>query len=274
MTLSSFRFFPLLLLCMGALTFNAALAQQSNSSGVGANYETRLTTLEDTVRALNGRMEQLEYTLRRIDQAVQRMQGDYDGRLAHLEASAVTTPPVQPQPIVTPPGNQTDNNINGSPGPVKTQDTHVTGGTNSPKIPPLPDTSADYGMNPQEQYERAFGLLRQANYDEAEKAFKTFIEKNPKDKLIDNAKYWYGETLYVRGRFDEAAVAFADAYQQNTQGNKAPDSLLKLAMSLSAINKVPDACTTLLELKSKYPNATATVRTRADEERLKLKSSH
>src|SRR5262249_49674800 len=112
----------------------------------------------------------------------------------------------------------------------------------------------------------ALTLLQQANYGEAEIAFKTFIDKNPKDKLVDNAKYWYGETLYVRARFDESAVAFADAYQQNPQGTKASDSLLKLAMSLAALNKTPDACVTLNELKSKYPNAPATVKARAADE--------
>ncbi len=151
------------------------------------------------------------------------------------------------------------------------QDGRVTGGTVNPQSPALPDTPADYGLTSQEQYDRAFAMLRQADYENAEEAFKTFIDKNPKDKLIDNAKYWYAETLYVRGRFPEAAVAFADAYQQNTQGSKAPDSLLKLAMSLGNNGKTQDACTALAQLKKSYPNATANVRSRAAEERTQLK---
>ncbi len=150
---------------------------------------------------------------------------------------------------------------------------HVTGGAVNPQAPPLPETPADYGLTPQEQYDRAFGLLRQANYDDAETAFKNFIDKNPKDKLIDNAKYWYAETLYVRGRFAEASAAFADASQQNPQGQKAPDSLLKLAMSLANTGKNVDACTALAQLKSGYPNASGNVRSRANEERTKLKCS-
>ncbi len=162
-------------------------------------------------------------------------------------------------------------NPDGTLGALKMQNGKVTGGTVNPKAPPLPQTPPDYGLTPQEQYDAAFALLRQADYDGAEKSFKAFIDKNPKDKLIDNAKYWYGETLYVRARFDEAAIAFADAWQQNPQGQKAPDSLLKLAMSLAAINKTKDACTSLGELSAKYPNASSSIRQRATEERTKLK---
>ena len=151
------------------------------------------------------------------------------------------------------------------------QDGKVTGAVNNPQAPTLPTVPSDYGLTPQEQYERAFTFLRQADYPNAEQAFKSFIDKNPKDKLIDNAKYWYGETLYVRARFDESAVAFADAYQQNPQGTKAPDSLLKLAMSLGALNKNADACVALSELKTKYKDAPATVKSRAEEQRQRLK---
>jgi tol-pal system protein YbgF len=227
---------------------------------------------------------------------VQRLQSDYDVRLTQLEQTqqpattqAITTPTA---PQATPPAPSTAINmpantnaatqmaptdmppmgaVNGSLGAIKSQDGKVTGIVTHPTAPPLPTAPGDYGLTVQEQYDRAFDFLRKANYEEAENAFKTFIDKNPKNKLIDNAKYWYGETLYVRGRYDEAAVAFADAFQQNPHGTKAPDSLLKLGMSLGAINKVPDACATLAELKGKYPNASPNVRSIADEERTKFK---
>ena len=284
-----------LLSCSAFLAVSPALAQNdSYSSGGGATYnETRLTAQEEQVRALNGRLEQIEFSMRRIEQTLQRMQSDTDSRLTKLEspqtaaAAASVAPPVAqpaappvvqqpmaqqqpaaatpPQPVAAPV------DANGTLGALKMQGGKVTGGINKPQSTPLPTTPADYGLTPQEQYERAFNFLRQASYPEAEQAFKSFIDKNPKDKLIDNAKYWYSETLYVRARFDEAAVAFADAYQQNPQGSKAPDSLLKLGMSLGALNKTADACVTLNELKSKYPSAAPTIKSRAEEERSRLK---
>jgi tol-pal system protein YbgF len=264
--------------------------------------ETRLSAMEEQMRALNGRVEQIDFAVRRLDQTLQRMQTDNDSRLSRLEqqttalTSAAAAPPqpiAQPvvQPVVQPtvPGvplsqNTTqpatsqqaaappvDTTANGTLGAIKLQGGQVTGAINNPQAPPLPQVPADYGLTTQEQYDRAFEQLRQANYADAETSFKTFIDKNPKDKLTDNAKYWYGETLYVRGQFDAAAVAFADAYQQNPQGQKAPDSLLKLALSLAALNKTPDACVTLSELKVKYPHTDAAIKSRANEERAKLK---
>ncbi len=249
------------------LLASPVMAQQQ---GVGANYETRLSTMEDEMRTINGQLEQLGFSIRRLDQNVQRMQSDYDQRMTKLEVSVGTLTAesaaraAQPVPQA--------GTADGSLGAIKTQhDGRVTGAVNAPQAPVLPEV--DTTVAPQEEYEHAFALLRQANYEEAQKEFKNFIDHNPKDKMIDNAKYWHAETLYVRGKFSDAAVGFADAYQQNPQGNKAPDSLLKLGMSLAAMNKNADACTALAELKSKYPNASAPVKNRATEQRAKLKCS-
>ncbi|MDD5587228.1 MAG: hypothetical protein PHY92_09820, partial [Alphaproteobacteria bacterium] len=74
-----------------ALFFAAApsLAQDQPYAlpGAGTNYETRLSDVEDQLRALTGKVEQLEYTLRRMDNTLQRMQSDYDARLTKLEAA-------------------------------------------------------------------------------------------------------------------------------------------------------------------------------------------
>ena len=273
------------------LTFvgtSSAFAQEAAALNASTYNETRISSLEEQMRVMNGRLEQVEFAVRHLEQTMQRMQSDNDARLTRLEAAEAATqsqPVVQPipQPVVVPPQSQGAPaappapvaapvaDTNGTLGAIKLQNGKITGGVNNPQAPPLPATPADYGLTPQEQYERAFSLLRQANYPEAEQAFKSFIDKNPKDKMVDNAKYWYGETLYVRARFDESAVAFADAYQQNPQGTKAPDSLLKLAMSLGALNKTSDACVTLNELKTKYPTAPATIKSRADDERTRLK---
>lgn len=233
------------------------------------------------MRELNGRVEQIEFSVRRLEQAFQRLQSDTDARLAKIEAAQTSSaarpaPQPAPQPSAQTPTPQPTAPLqtpvpDGTLGALKMQGGKVTGGVNNPAAPPLPPVPPDYGLTSQEQYERAFNFLREADYPNAEDAFKTFIDKNPKDKLLENAKYWYGETLYVRGRFDEAAVAFADAYQQNPKGVKAPDALLKLGLALAALNKTPDACVTLAELKSKYPNAAPAVKSRADDERAKLK---
>jgi tol-pal system protein YbgF len=271
----------------------AAPAIAQTVPGAGSNFETRLSGIEDDMRNMNGQVEQLGYAIRRLDQTVQRMQTDYDARLAKLEtavatlsanddarsaadraaaatAAAKAAAAVQQQ-AQTPPAQPTGP-IDGTLGAIKTQpDGRVTGAINNPQAPALPDTPPDYGLTAQEEYERAMGMLRQADYDGAEKSFQSFIDKFPKDKMVDNAKYWHAETLYVRGKFLDAASGFADAYQQNPQGSKAPDSLLKLSMSLEGLNKTSEACASLKQLKLQFPNASSSIRSRAAEERSKLK---
>ncbi|MDD3028908.1 MAG: tol-pal system protein YbgF [Alphaproteobacteria bacterium] len=225
--------------------------------------ELRLSSQEEELRALNGRLEEMEFSIHKLDTAMQRLQSDVEQRLKKIEAQIETTTPLEK--------GAAEGKTEGTLGVLKLRDGKVTDSVNQPSAPSLPPVSEGYGLTPQEQYERAFNFLREANYKEAQDAFRAFIDKNPNDKLLDNAKYWYAETLYVRARFEEAAVAFADAYQQNPKGAKAPDSLLKLGMSLEALKKTGDACVTFNELKNKYPNASPTIKTRAREERAKLK---
>ncbi|OUS12688.1 tol-pal system protein YbgF, partial [Rhodospirillales bacterium 47_12_T64] len=126
------------------------------------------------------------------------------------------------------------------------------------------------GDTPKQQYDYAFGLLRQARYDEAEQAFSTFVERHPEDTLAGNATYWLGETYYVRGDYQQAAITFADSFQRYPSSSKAPDNLLKLGLSLSSLGNVADACGTLRELLSRYPNSSAIVKQRAGQEAQKL----
>jgi tol-pal system protein YbgF len=204
----------------------------------------------------------LGFAIRRLDQGVQRIQSDYDARLSKLEATTAALQAAAEAPSPKAAGVTADASKTA---PV------VTNLQNQTPSQSTPDTSVDTSGSPQDLYDRAFLMLRQTDYDNAEKAFRAFIDKNPKDKLIDNAKYWLAETLYARNRYADAAVAFADAFQQNPQGSKAPDSLLKLAMSLAATDKTADACVALGELKNQYPGASVSVRSRGAEEQSKLK---
>lgn len=147
----------------------------------------------------------------------------------------------------------------------------VKGADRDSVVPTLPPKPAGYGLTASEQYDQAFQMLRESNFGGAEEAFKSFLAKNPQDKLVDNAKYWLGETYYARGKFDAAAVAFADAYQTAPKGSKAAESLFKLGMSLEGLSKHEDACTTFGEVKVQFPRAPLTVKTRVDQEVKKLK---
>ena len=107
----------------------------------------------------------------------------------------------------------------------------------------------------------------QQEYPGAEKAFSAFVVTHPDDKLAGAAQYWLGETYYVRGNYDQSAKAFAEGYQRYPKSDKAPDTLLKLGMSLVQLKRNKDACVLYKELDTKYPSAPANVKQAVQRER-------
>ena len=101
-------------------------------------------------------------------------------------------------------------------------------------------------------------------------AFDDFLKRFPTNLLSGNAQYWLGETHFVRGQYKAAAGAFLKGYQTYTQSAKAPDSLLKLAMSLDRLGQKDAACSSYSELNTKFPNAPQSVKARAQSERQRV----
>lgn len=120
-----------------------------------------------------------------------------------------------------------------------------------------------------DQYQYAYGLLRQ-DLDQAEGAFKAFLDQHPEGPFAGNAMYWLGETHYARSNFRDAAAVFVDAYTNFPTSPKASASLLKLGMSLGALGKKDAACASFSELKTKYPDSDSRVLERADAEASKI----
>lgn len=138
---------------------------------------------------------------------------------------------------------------------------------------PATQTAAAVALPPgpaKDQYEFAYNLLRQRNYADAESAFRQFVAAHKTDELSGNAYYWLGETHYVRRQFEPAAVAFLEGYKGFPKGSKAPDNLLKLGMSLAALNRQGEACTTFARLAKEFPDAPGNLKAVTENERKKL----
>jgi len=129
---------------------------------------------------------------------------------------------------------------------------------------------ASRGGDPKQLYETAYGYLLQQNFGSARSAFADFLELYPNDPLAGNAQYWLGETYYVRNKYRAAAKAFLKGYRKYGHSNKAPDSLLKLAMSFDRLGQKDAACSSFGELKSKFPRASSHVKNRAQSESKRL----
>jgi len=118
--------------------------------------------------------------------------------------------------------------------------------------PALASSSVLPAGTPRERYQFAFGLMSQARYGEAEVALKEFIAAHGDDPLAGNARYWLGEAYYVRKSFMDAAQTFFQAYKSTPNGPKAPDSLLKLGMSMASLDKTEEACATFGKLRKEF----------------------
>jgi tol-pal system protein YbgF len=176
-----------------------------------------------------------------------------DPNQAAAPAPQVTTPmPSQPAPQRAP-----------NPGPVAGAQLGVSG-----------DAATDVALpegTPKQQYDYSFDFLKRQDYGRAETAFREFLKRYPKDPLSGNAQYWLGETHYVRGDYQKAAVEFLNGYQNYPKSNKAPDNLLKLGMAMANIGQTQGACTALGRLMKEYADAGDQIRRSAQAERQKLK---
>ncbi|WP_162937393.1 tol-pal system protein YbgF [Indioceanicola profundi] len=228
---------------------------------VAGDFEVRLQRLETDVRTMTGRYEEATFQIGQLREQLERLATDMEYRLTQLEqgrggAQAAPVGGGSAQQPASPSAEPTGEALP----PMAAA---PSGGAAAPADLP--------SGGPQQQYDYAFGLLRQQNYAAAHAAFQQFLTDNPGHQLSANAQYWLGETLYVRSMFKEAAVAFAEGYQSYPKSSKAPDNLLKLAMSLGAINQKEDACLALQQLAGEYKDAPTTIRRRAEQEKNRLR---
>lgn len=275
------------------MTAPAALqAQPYGDPASAASTEIRMQEMEKEIRKLTGQIEEQDYKIRQLEEELQRATGDLGVRVRELEGggngglpegspgypSPVYPPSDRPYSEYSPPADQ------GIP-PGAEQDVPQSMTRpeqrpassfqyQPPEGKPLGTLSASESIGQQDTaavaYERAFSLLKASDFDAAEVEFSRFINDYPDHVLMPNAKYWYGETFYVRGNYEKSARLFAEGYRLYPKGAKAPDNLLKLGMSLAGLGKKDDACVALAQLEKEYAGSAGPVLRRADQEMTKL----
>ena len=114
--------------------------------------------------------------------------------------------------------------------------------------------------NPKDEYEMAYGYVLHKDYALAEQAFRDFLRKYPDEKLVPDAQYWLGESLFQRQHYRDAAESFLAVSTKYERSGKAPEALLRLGQSLAALNQKEAACATLAEVGRKFPRASASVK--------------
>ncbi|NNE82540.1 MAG: tol-pal system protein YbgF [Alphaproteobacteria bacterium] len=272
-----------------------------------SQLQLKTNQLEEQMRGLTGQIEEIGFKVNQISARLDRLVADVDFRLRALESTegqtnAVTgTPAPDLRTQVAPPGptgaTPGANNVAsrqgggattaGSLGTISESQLEAArarrktpGATTTDAAPqqaPQQATASPSGTvalpegSPEDRYNYARSFLMRRDFPGAEQALRAFVETYPDNELTGAAQYWLGETYYVRNDFGTAARTFADGFQRYPDSNKAPDNLLKLGMSLAALERTEDACITFEKLASEYPKSSASIKQRAQSERTRLR---
>ncbi|MBP1858981.1 tol-pal system protein YbgF [Rhizobium herbae] len=280
---------------------------------VQSNEVGRIGQLEETIRSLNGRIEEMSFQLLQMQEQIRKFQEDNEFRFQDLEngksgstkKSQLETPRTNDQASGTAPATtdqataidpnaglgsviadganagappstlgQIEFDKNGNP-VAATRDTSslettlpgVDQGINQ-----TPDTQQQTAAldNPGDLYQSAYGHVLTGDYSQAENEFRSYLEAFPKGEKAADASFWMGEAQYSQGKFNDSAKTFLNAHQAYGKSPKAPEMLLKLGMSLAALDNKDTACATLREVNKRYPKASPAVKAKVTSEQSRL----
>ncbi|RKZ72035.1 MAG: tol-pal system protein YbgF [Gammaproteobacteria bacterium] len=125
-----------------------------------------------------------------------------------------------------------------------------------PESEPVKKTESDE-VQIQAEYQQAFKLLKQSQYDQAIKAFDTFLKAHPKNRYSDNAQYWMAEALYVKRQYEDAIKEYNNLVTNYPDSQKVPHGLLKIGYSYQELGKPDEAKLWYTDVKQRFPGTTA-----------------
>lgn len=201
----------------------------------------RIGELEEQVRRMRGQLDVAENANRRLTEDVEKLRGDMDFRLQQLEGGGRTAAPRPPQGSVAvqPPAPQQAPAASPPPTGPRTAERAIADGQ---------------------------AALGRRDYPAAEAAAREVLTGRPGPRVQD-ANLLLGEALLARRQFQNAALAFNDAYNVNRRSSRAPEALLGLANSFQGFGARREACDTLDQLRSDYTQMSGALAQRVNESR-------
>ena len=223
---------------LGALTGTVADLARELSSGAGADqpgYDgallDRVDRMEAALADLTGRIEELEFHIRRTVDAASNRLGDLELRLTELEGGSTEG--------LAPP---------------------TLGAT-------LPESGQpQLAAGEQRAFDTALALAEENQSEAAAAAFALFIETYPGSPLGAEASFKLAEVNRTLGREPDAARAYLNLYMAAPDGPDAPRALMALGESLERLDQVAEACAMFDELRARFadsPQATSAEDARA-----------
>jgi len=228
----------------------AELQRLSNAVS-GGDFLTQIDQVRGEISRVTNELEQLEFRVRQHEQQTKQRLEDLEYRVLELEGGDPATlfqsdDPAQPQP-------QQQGSL-GAPeqpsgGTLGTLTTNSAGQTVAAPAANAEQAAFDAGV-----------LAAQAGrQSEAKSLLEGFVTNYPDSPLAGEAYHWLGESYLAGGDYQSAASRFLDAATLYPSNAKAPDSLVRLGTTLSLLGQNRVACSTLAEVRQRYPGAAAAV---------------
>ncbi len=199
------------------------------SSDVLREQTQTVQSLREEVSALREQIEQQDYELENMKQRQRNLYIDMDRRINNVEA-----------------GNR---NISAIPVPVPPPN------TSTQAVAVQPGTTGNNGDG-QQEYAKAFALLKEGQYEQSIKAFESFKANYPNSKYADNAQYWLGEANYVSREYKKALQEFQQLIAQYPDSSKNPGAHLKIGYVYFELKNWSAARDALQKVITLYPDTT------------------
>jgi TolA-binding protein len=245
-------------------TPDAAAPTGTPASGPLTDLLARMDSLEGQVTRLTGQLEESQNRIAKLEAQVAALTppapvvAAADPVLAPAPATGATiaattavmsgtaTPKPAPKPAPTP-----------APAPAASAP--------APKTAPPADRVAAVQaiVKPQstdageDDYSYGFRLWEAKFYPEAQQQLLRYLELYPRHRRGSYARNLLGRAYLDDGKPGTAAQYFVQNYQNDPNGDRAPDSLLYLAVSMTRLKETKRACVALQELGEKYPAVAA-----------------
>ena len=114
---------------------------------------------------------------------------------------------------------------------------------------------------PKVLYKNAYNLFQDKKYDAAMKLFQLYVNSYS-DSLTDNARYWIGESLYLKDNYQAALQSFNTVITKYPSSNKHADALYKIGMCHYRMDQHDFAKESFKKAIKLYPKSNAASKSR------------
>jgi TolA-binding protein len=204
---------------------------QPGTNEISAQLLDRVSALEDQMRRLNGRIDEVDNASQRRQADLAKQLGDLQFRLDNGGGKAAPAPAPQ------------------------------AAAPSAPAAPAAP--AAPVKRTPALALQEGNAALARRDYAAADAAAREVLAAGKTAPGAYDAQFLLAQAAAGQRNFPAAALAYKETYDRSGQGSHAQDSLLGLATSLAALGEKRSACVALDSLRQQFPTPRVDIAQRA-----------